>query len=155
MSLYSKVFLTYTVLLAGVIAFIHLRYDPEIVECGTAVMQYDEEKGVYFYETPTFRKELVYSENTSRSPQNTLQWKDAAIYAGMPVSYVIYGGDDRLLEDKLKVLSREQWEAQLTKSHWGGCLFGFACFWILGAGIWWSHWSEDAKTITVPVVGDR
>lgn len=143
MSTCSKIFLTYTVLLAGVIMSIHRSYTPEIEECGLTVVQYDEQKNVYFYEIQDFRQEF------------TPQPKETSIRVGMPVSYVIYGKEGRNFEGSLKTLSREQWEEDLIKSHREGCLCAFVVFWLLGGIIWGAHWSEDAKTIIVPVVGDR
>ncbi len=143
MSTYSKVFWICTVLLAGVFTFIHLRYDPEIVECATTALQYDEEKGVYFYEIPTFNKKICLTD------------VDSSVYVGMPVSYVIYGGDDRVFESTYEVFSREQWEEYLMRSQRNFCIALFCVFWLLGLVCWFCRWSEDAKAITVPVVGDR
>lgn len=101
---YSKVFLICIVLLAGIFTFIYFRYDPEIVECATTALQYDEEKEVYFYEVPTFNKKICLTD------------VDSSVYVGMPVSYVIYGGDDRALASTYEFFSREQWEEYLMRS---------------------------------------
>lgn len=155
----SKVFLIYTVFLAGVITFIHLEYTPEIKECGTAILQYDEQKEVFFYETLTSRHELLppayASSYRGRSSKFASRGKERSVHVGMPVSYVIYGEEGEYLEYRFKVLSREQWEARLIKSNLGGCIFAFIIFWVLGLGIWWAHWSEETNKITLPVVIDR
>lgn len=143
MKTHSKVFLFYTILLIGVFTFIYLRYDPEIVECGTTVVQYDEKNSGYFYEIPTFQKKICLTE------------VDSSVYAGMPVSYVIYSGDDRIFESAFEVMSREQWEEYLMNSHRTWCLVCFGLFCLFGLGNLVLHWAEDAKAITVPVVGDR